>query len=241
LQQYQNLHAIVLPANIQDFLNKVENAPLTKGPFPYKRIGSGEFTDSLLFDHITEYSKDIIEFFRERTEYFEFKTKSANISNLLKTPPAQNIVIGWSVNPQNIITSAEPLTPPLQVRLQAAKKVAQHGFKTAFHFDPVILHEGWQDNYTGVVKQIADTVPQESIAWVSIGTLRFNRDLKKIVEARFKDNTILDGEFLLDFDGKMRYPKALRAEVYKQLSTSIKKHLPNTKPYLCMETADLQI
>lgn len=241
LQQYQNLHAIVLPANIKDFLDKIEKKPLRKGPFPHTRIGSGEFTDSLLFDHITNYSFDIVDFFRGREEYFEFKTKSTNIDNLLKIPAAKNIVVGWSVNPQNVIDDAEALTTPLHARLAAAAKIAAHGYKTAFHFDPVIIHEGWRANYLSVIEKIKNTVPAESIAWISIGTLRFSRELKKCIESRFKSNTILDGEFLLDFDGKMRYPKALRKQVYETLAPALKKAFPGTYVYLCMEEPDLQI
>lgn len=240
LQQYQNLHAIVLPANIQDFLAKINTVKFRKGPFPHIRIGSGEFTDSLLFDDLTQYSTDIVNFFCGRDEYFEFKTKSTNIDNLLKLKPAPNIVAGWSVNPQNIIDSVEPLTRPLCARLEAAKQIAKHGFKTAFHFDPVILHQGWQENYSSVIEQIKNTVPQESIAWISMGTLRFSRELKKCIESRFKNNFILDGEFLLDFDGKMRYPQQLRKQVYQTLIPKLKAAFPNTYVYLCMEEAALQ-
>jgi spore photoproduct lyase len=225
----------MLPANINDFLKEVESAKFIKGIFPYARIGSGEFTDSLIFDHITNYSKDIVKFFRGRAEYFEFKTKSVNIDKLLNLPPAENIVVGWSVNPQNIIDETEFLTPALKERLAAAAKIAAHGFKTAFHFDPVILHDGWRENYKKVLEEIECSVPKESILWFSLGTLRFKRELKKFIEARFPDNSILDEEFLLAFDGKLRYPDASRKEVYDYLQPLIKQKFPAAVNYLCME------
>lgn len=235
LQQYQNLPAIALPSNIADFLAKVPTAAFRRGRFDYIRLGSGEFTDSLLFDDITNYSADIINFFKDRPELFEFKTKSVNIGNLLKMPPQKNIVVGWSVNPQNIIDAAEPLTPPLKKRLNAAAQIAKHGYKVAFHFDPVIIHENWQENYKNVVSQIAENVPKESIVWISIGTLRFSRELKKFIECRFPNNTILDEDFYLSFDGKMRYSEKARKEVYNFLKPLLKKTFPQTVVYLCME------
>ena len=48
LQQYQNLHAVLLPANLDEFLSKIDAAHFRKGPFDRPRIGSGEFTDSLV-------------------------------------------------------------------------------------------------------------------------------------------------------------------------------------------------
>lgn len=235
LQQYQNLPAIALPSNIQDFLDKVPTAVFRRGRFNYVRLGSGEFTDSLLFDDITNYSTDIINFFKNRSEFFEFKTKSVNINNLLKLPAQKNIVVGWSVNPQNIISEVEPLTPSLKERLTAAAKIAGHGYKVAFHFDPVIRHKNWKENYKNVVEQIAENIPKESIVWISIGTLRFNRELKKFIECRFPQNIILDEDFYLSFDGKMRYSDAERQEVYGFLKPLLEKTFPDTVVYLCME------
>ena len=235
LQQYQNLPAIALPSNISDFLAKVPTATFRRGRFDYIRLGSGEFTDSLLFDDITNYSADIIEFFKGRPELFEFKTKSVNIGNLLKMPAQKNIVVGWSVNPQNIISEVEPLTPPLKERLKAAAQIAKHGYKIAFHFDPVIIHKNWQENYKNLVAEIAATVPAESIVWISIGTLRFNRELKKFIECRFPQNIILDEDFYLSFDGKMRYADTERQAVYNCLKPLLEKTFPQTVVYLCME------
>lgn len=235
LQQYQNLPAIALPSNIDDFLAKIPTAVFRRGKFDYIRLGSGEFTDSLLFDDITNYSVDIINFFKGRPELFEFKTKSLNIDNLLKFPGQKNIVIGWSVNPQNIISEVEPLTPSLEERLNAASKIAKHGYKVAFHFDPVIKHKNWQENYKNVVEKIAENVPKESIVWISIGTLRFNRELKKFIECRFPNNMILDEDFYLSFDGKMRYSEQERQEVYNFLKPSLEQTFPHTVVYLCME------
>ncbi len=235
LQQYQNLPAIALPSNIKDFLDKIPMGVFRRGHFDYVRLGSGEFTDSLLFDDITNYSIDIINFFKDRQELFEFKTKSVNIDNLLKLPAQKNIVVGWSVNPQNIISDVEPLTPSLKERLNAAAKIAGHGYKVAFHFDPVIRHRNWQDNYKNVVEQIAENVPKESIVWISVGTLRFNRELKKFIECRFPNNIILDEDFYLSFDGKMRYSDTERQEVYNFLKPLLEKTFPNTVVYLCME------
>lgn len=239
LQQYQNLHAVTLPSNINDFLAKVDGAKLTKGIFPYIRIGSGEFTDSLLFDDITRYSHDIVNFFRGRKEYFEFKTKSVNIEGLLSVEPCPNIVIGWSVNAPNIVEKCEFLTPSLSARLEAAKKAAEYGYKIAFHFDPVILHDGWKQNYAKTVEQLAKSVPQDAVIWISVGCLRFHRELKRFIETRFSDNTFLDEEFLLDFDGKMRYPAQVRKEIYAFLIPLLKKTFPKTYVYLCMESADI--
>lgn len=236
LQQYQNLHAILLPANVQDFLEKIDGVAWRKGPFDRPRIGSGEFTDSLVFDGLTQYSHDIVPFFRARPQLqFEFKTKSTCIDGLLREGGAENVVVSWSVNAPQFIGQVEHFTPDLTARLQAAAQVARAGYRLGFHFDPVVPFDGWKEAYAQAAQQIAASVPLEKVAWISVGLLRFSRELKKAVENRFPENTILDGEFLLDFDGKMRYPQALRAEVYGYFVPLLRKLFPHTYVYICME------
>jgi spore photoproduct lyase len=73
------------------------------------------------------------------------------------------------------------------------------------------------------------------VAWISVGLLRFSRELKKVVENRFPQNYILDGEFLLEFDGKMRYYYGLRKKVYATLVPHLQKLFPKAVVYVCME------
>ena len=236
LQQYQNLHAILLPANIEDFLARLDAGNFRKGLFDRPRIGSGEFTDSLVFDDLTQYSQQLVPFFRQHAQWqFEFKTKSTNIAGLLKIGGCENVVVSWSVNSAKITERAEFFTPVLSARLAAACEVAKAGYRLGFHFDPVIIYDGYQQDYARTVQEMADTLPADKIAWISIGTLRFSRELKKQIETRFTDNFILDGEFLLDFDGKMRYSDTQRKEAYAFLVPLLRKTFPKTQVYLCME------
>ena len=236
LQQYQNLHAILLPANVQDFLTRIDQTNWRKGLFERPRIGSGEFTDSLVFDELTQYTRKLVPFFRARPQLqFEFKTKSTCINGLLNQPGAENVVVGWSVNAPQFIEHTEHFTASLAQRLAAANEVAKAGYRIGFHFDPVVPFEGWKEAYTQAAEQIAASVPLEKVAWISVGMLRFSRELKKAVENRFPQNTILDGEFLLDFDGKMRYPQPLRQEVYHYFVPLLRQLFPHTQVYVCME------
>ena len=236
LQQYQNLHAILWPANVDEFLQKLDEGKFNKGPFDRPRIGSGEFTDSLVFDDITQYSQALVPFFRARPKWqFEFKTKSVNIGGLLNVGGCENVVVSWSVNSSKITDEAEHFTPGLTARLQAACEVARAGYRIGFHFDPVVIYDGYEKDYVHTVQEMADTLPADKIAWISVGTLRFSRELKKQIETRFPDNFMLDGEFLLDFDGKMRYGDSQRIAAYQFLVPLLRKTFPQAHVYLCME------
>lgn len=230
LQNYINSPGIVLPANIEDFFETFKK---------YKqniRLGSGELTDSLIFDHITGYSPKIIEFFKHYPEsIFEFKTKSNNIKLLTSVIPGNNIVVSWSINPQFIIDSCEFYTSSLSERFEAAMTCVNSGYKVGFHFDPIIYYDDWEKDYRNLVNEIFDRIDADRITWLSLGMLRLTPRLRKIIENRFPENTILDGELVLGYDEKYRYPKKLRYNVYKKLSGWIKKRAPKIFLYLCME------
>ena len=187
LQQYQNLHAVLLPANVDEFLAKIEQGTFRKGPFLRPRIGSGEFTDSLVFDDLTQYSQTIVPFFKNHPQWdFEFKTKSVNIGGLLKAGGCKNVVVSWSVNSSKITNEAEHFTPDLTARLTAACEVARAGYRLGFHFDPVVIYDGYEQDYARTVEQMADTLPKDKIAWercVLVGNLknRLKRAFKRIL------------------------------------------------------------
>ena len=149
------------------------------------------------------------------------------------------MVVGWSVNAPQFIEQTEHFTPSLTRRLEAAALAAKAGYRLGFHFDPVVPFDGWREAYTQAAEQIAEAVPADKVAWISVGLLRFSRELKKAVENRFPDNSILDGEFLLDFDGKMRYPESLRQEAYHYFVPLLRKLFPKAVVYVCMEKAGM--
>ncbi|MCK4533143.1 hypothetical protein KAU39_05100, partial [bacterium] len=234
LQHYTNFPGILMPVNIEEILSKLKPL-LHQTKIIKRRIGTGEFTDSLALDDITEYSKYIIPFFNQTEYILEFKTKSTNIANILKFKPTPHIVISWSINPQKIIDSEEHFTPSLEERLKSAKNLTEAGFRVGFHFDPVIYYDTWEKDYQNVIEKMY-YYAEKNIAWISIGSLRFHRTLKPIIENRFTNSKILDGELLVHpKDKKMRYPDFMRKEIYVKMLTWIKKYDKNAVVYLCME------
>ena len=240
LQGYQNVAGIILPCNLPDFLSTDKIKPTDNKMFFLPRVGSGEFTDSLIFDDVTLFSNDIVKFFKENKNIsFEFKTKSTNINNLLKLGGKENIVISWSVNAEQMIEENEHCTPKLQERLKAAQECIKAGYSVGFHFDPIILYDNWKQGYKQTIDMIFDFIDGKYIKWISIGTLRMVSTLKKVIENRFVDNTILDEELLLSYDGKLRYETSLRVQVYKYMFERIKSKDKTVPVYLCMENNDI--
>ncbi len=241
LQEYTNTPGLIFPANVDHFLDRFLSFRDLPATHSWRRgtrlrLGTGEFSDSLMLDDLTGYSLPLVEFFRGRDDViFEFKTKSVNIENLLKVKGDENIVVGWSVNPQSIIDSNELYSAPLEARIDSARRIVEAGYRVAFHFDPIFYYNGWKDEYREVIDRILGVINPEKIAWISLGTLRFKPSLKKIIEARFPGNDILDAEMVLGFDDKLRYPARLRSMIYRNLIDALTRHNRNLPIYLCME------
>ena len=241
LQEYTNTPGLIFPANVDHFLDRFlsfRDLPATRSwqRGTRLRLGTGEFSDSLMLDDLTGYSIPLVEFFRGRDDViFEFKTKSVNIGNLLKMEGDENIVVGWSLNPQKIIDSNEFYATSLAERIEAARRIVEAGYRVAFHFDPVFYYDGWEDDYREVIEKISGVIDSVKIAWISLGTLRFNPALKKIIEARFPGNDILNAEMVLGFDDKLRYPDRLRYLIYRFLIDALTEYSRTLPIYLCME------
>jgi spore photoproduct lyase len=104
----------------------------------------------------------------------------------------------------------------------------------------VIHAPGWEEAYAKVVTDIFSAVPAESIAWISVGTLRMTPAQKKTIENRFPENTILDAELLMAEDGKLRYAHKVRLDIYRKMMGWIRERAHfSTQVYFCMETASI--
>jgi spore photoproduct lyase len=239
LQHYSNRPGIYLPANLEGFFAETEKI-LASGKYRFLRIGTGEFSDSLALDSLTGYAGALVDFFRDKNCLFEFKTKSVNVEGLLQIPDVpSNIIVSWSLNPAGVIASEELYSPPLDQRLEAASQVIKKGYKTGFHFDPIIPYEGWEKDYFETIDRMFSSA-KGHIAWISLGTLRFYRKLRRITDRRFPEDPYLYGELLLDrSDNKMRYPSIIRVDTYKKMLAKIRSRDPDVPVYLCMEPPEI--
>ena len=200
------------------------------------RIGTGEFTDSLIWEFWTDLSTRLIpRFARQSYAVLELKTKTNAIENLKGLVHNRKTIVSWSLNTEEIIASEERSTASLAARLRAAAKCESWGYPLGFHFDPMLIYDGCEKDYQHVVARLFDHVSPENIVWISLGTFRFMPSLKAIIQQRFPNSKIVYGEFVAGLDGKMRYFKPLRIDLYRKIASWIKEYGPDIDLYFCME------
>jgi spore photoproduct lyase len=222
--------------NIEELLEEIGET-LEKSPDKTFRIGTGELADSLALDHITCYSRRIVPFFASlKNGILELKTKSDQIDNLKDLDHKGHTVVSWTMNSKRICRNEESKAATFEERLAAAGQCGEWGYKLGFHFDPLIYYEEWETEYREAVKEIFESVNPDSIAWISLGALRFTPHLRDQVRRRFPESRIPYGEFVPGHHGKLRYFRPIREDMYRKMKSWIHAEAPNVFVYLCMES-----
>jgi spore photoproduct lyase len=239
LQAYLNKPWLTFYVNVEDLLAEL-NECFAREPKRQWRIGTGEFTDSLAMDRLTCLSEVLVNFMSDKPQaVLELKTKSAVIDNLLTLPHNGHTIVSWSLNSPPIAEREELHTASLRQRLSAASCCVEAGYRVGFHFDPIIYHHGWREGYAETIEQLFTVIPAEHIAWISMGCLRFLPSLKGIAAERFPGSAFFHEEFIEGLDGKSRYFRKLRVEMYRFLAERILAFAPDICLYLCMESEEI--
>jgi spore photoproduct lyase len=236
LQGYVNVPALTIFVNIEDLFREIETR-WAESPEKLWRLGTGEFGDSLALDELTGLNARLMPLMaNQRQAVLEIKSKWPRLEHLLAFGPNPQVIFAWSLNPPEMVSGDEKFAGSLNERLEAASQAATAGFRVAFHFDPLIYFPGWEKAYRQTVEAIGAKVPSGAIAWISLGGLRFPPPLRRLILQRFPKSRIGAQEMVLAPDGKLRYFKSLRVEMYARMREWLAQAAPETLLYLCMES-----
>uniref|UniRef100_A0A7C3Z137 DNA photolyase n=1 Tax=Desulfobacca acetoxidans TaxID=60893 RepID=A0A7C3Z137_9BACT len=236
LQGYINLPAVTVFVNLEDLQAELA-ARWAAEPGRIWRLGTGEFGDSLALDDLTGLHESLLPLFARHSQAFlEIKSKWHRVEHLLPLGPNPQVIFAWSLNPPELVQEAEHGTASLEARLKAARQAAAAGFRLAFHFDPLIFFPGWEEAYRRTVERLGAIASATDAAWVSLGALRLLPPLRRIIFSRFPRSRLGAEEMVRAPDGKLRYFKSLRVEMYGRLREWLAEALPGVQIYLCMES-----
>ena len=168
----------------------------------------------------------------------EFKTKSNNISHLLKTDIPKNVFVSWSLNPQIFIDNEEHGTATLEERLNSAKKLSDKGVLVGFHFHPIVYYEGYEDDYKKIVKKVMSMFHPSQIAMISMGTLTFIKPaINKLRSTGLKSKVLQIP--MEDAVGKSSYTKEVKKEIFSNVYDEFSSWHKDLFFYLCMEESSI--
>jgi len=198
---------------------EVEEELEKSGPGVYS---TGELADSLaVVPPLLEPAMDY--FSHQKDKYLLLLTKSTNIEPLLNREPSSQIIVSFSVNSIIAWKKYEKGTPGPLARLKVAKELKKLGWRIRIRIDPIILDVGLE-SYKSICERVAALKPER----VTVGSLRQYPGLRNF--AKDAPTKMLNKAS----DGRMRYPLALRMEVYSQIAEWL-----GFQPALCKETKEL--
>lgn len=181
-------------------------------------------TDLLAIEHWYPYCKEWIAFASEQTNLtIEIRTKSINIKALQHIKPADNIILAWTLSPQEVINLHEPKTPSAQSRIAAIKKAVEQGWRVRICFDPILHIPNAEMAYMKLVDELASQIQLTSIDSFSLGVFRMNQDFLKRMQHQRKDNALLFHVFEKT-DDTVSYAKDIKKKLIDVVTNRITHH-----------------
>jgi spore photoproduct lyase len=87
---------------------------------------------------------------------------------------------------------------------------------------------------------LLENIPADKIRYISLGVVRFTKEVFQKVQKHYPDSDLLAQEFVRSFDNKIRYNRPMRlwmlAKIKQQL---IDRGVSADRIYLCMEDTEL--
>ena len=236
LQGYFNSPDMVFFVNHEEIAEEIKKTALkTKDAISW--FHAGEFSDSLALSHVTGEIPFYIDLFKNLPKAFlELRTKSINIRSLLKTNPLPNVITSYSLAPKEQIKNYDNKTPSLDLRLKAIKELSDYGHPIGIHLDPIIYQDNLKQNYRELLESLIRVVPVEKINYVSLGVVRFTKEVYHQVKKNYPKSTLLAENFAKETDGKVRYEKSLKQWIFHNIKSLCQEYgISSDKIYLCME------
>lgn len=173
---------LVVFVNLEDYFAELD-ALLAKHPVYLCCSYDSDLTAlNGLFPHAEEFCRYAA---THPTLRLELRTKSAALPFIKKLPAAKNIVMAFTLSPQELITRYEHYTPSLKARLATAKEAANRGFSLRLCFDPILDVPQAESLYTALIEETFSVLTPEEITDISLGVFRLSKDyLKQLKKAK---------------------------------------------------------
>ena len=169
---------LVVFVNIEDVFAAVEQklSELEHDSTMYLSVSFD--TDLFSFEKMTGFCHLWAEFANSHPECeIEIRTKGA------PEVSGSNLIIAYTLSPQEIIDRFEHHTAPLSERLRSAKSAIDHNCTVRLCIDPMIYVKNWKEYYGMLVDQISSTIDVTGVRDFGIGTFRISKEYLKRLRA----------------------------------------------------------
>jgi DNA repair photolyase len=119
-------------------------------------INISEYSDLLALDHITNVMDELMQLVSKDSEFnIKFRTKAANVKNLLKYNGNNQVRVTFGLNTKYVINNFEIDSASLTERISAVNKLIKSGgYKIDLSIEPIIMYDGYENDYKKLIKKI---------------------------------------------------------------------------------------
>lgn len=191
LQGMYNSANYVVFINYSDFKNEISKI-YKESSSKNIHFFSGYDCDSLAFEPLTNFADYFIDAFLDfKKSLLELRTKSNQISFLLKRKVQKNIVIAFSLNPEIIVKNFEKRTPILLKRLVAIKRLQNKGWNIGLRFDPIIYTKNFKEDYSTFFSNVFNYLGKKFHS-VTLGSFRMPKRFNNKISNLYPKETLFN-------------------------------------------------
>ncbi|SDM75474.1 spore photoproduct lyase [Fictibacillus solisalsi] len=223
--------------NVEEILDQAQQYMEERAP-QITRFEASCTSDIVGIDHLTHTLKHAIEYFgQSELGRLRFVTKFHHVDHLLDAKHNGRTRFRFSVNADYVIKYFEPGTSPLDLRIEAARKVAEAGYPLGFIVAPIYIHEGWQEGYRELFEKLDAALPQSAREDITFELIqhRFTKPAKRVIEKNYPKTKLEMNEEERRYKwgrygiGKYIYSKEEEHALRESLESDIDTYFPNAK------------
>lgn len=115
-----------------------------------------EYSDVMALDHLTNMLDELMQYVNKDKEFnIKFRSKAANISNLLKYDGNDQVRVTFGLNTDYVINNFEIGAASLDERIKAVNKlINKGGYKIDLSIEPIIMYDNYENDYKKLIKRI---------------------------------------------------------------------------------------
>ena len=217
----------LLFVNYEEFANDLRSHVAnndSKNPWYF----SGYDCDSLALEPMTGFANYFLAVFAESEmakATLELRTKSTQIRSLERHAEqygaAKNVIIAFSLNPDEVIQSVEALTPSLDKRLTAITKLQSQGWKVGLRFDPIVWHDSFEESYRGFFKKVFSQVNASQLDSITLGAVRLPKTFYKTMLKQMPNEWLFKAGVQINSENMASYQPSIEKQMLNFCSKEI--------------------
>jgi DNA repair photolyase len=221
---HRSAHYVVF-INYEDYQWAIE-ARLRESAGTEAWFFSGFECDSLALEPVTRFAASFVPFFARFPQgRLELRTKSTQIKSLLDMETVPNVIVAFSFTPEEVQAAMEHLTPAVDRRIGAMKRLQERGWRLGLRFDPLIYNQDYRGQYRRLFEAVFGAIRLESLHSVSLGPFRLPPEVFRTMLRLYPEAPLFAAPLTED-GGPVGYRRDLEEEMMEFCRTELLRYVP---------------